>query len=234
MNKYLKKLSRYKKQFNILRVNYLFSDKYKQPYGSCPKTVQLNAPLYISNPKNVYLEDFIRIQPNVSIINSEDGKVIIKRYSAISAGCTIIPGNHTPTVGIPHFFTIMRINDVDNTIIIEEDVWVGTEVRILSKAKIGRGAIVATGSVITKEIPPYAVVAGIPSKIIAVKFSIDQIIEHEKRLYEEKDRLSKEYLESLFEEKYKGLKSLGENKFTPEELDKWWKSFDEYTSNGFN
>lgn len=203
-----------------------FHSLYHNRFGSIHPTCQLIPPIFISCYQNVYLEPYTRIQGGVHILNSErGGKVIIKRYSAISAGCIIVPGCHVPTVGIPHFFSNRRINDVDNTIVIEEDVWVGTGVRILSKSSVGRGVIVGAGSVVTKSIPPYAVVAGVPAKIVAVKFSVDQILAHEKRLYEPEKRFSKEYLETLFAEKYKGVKVLGQDLFSENELDELWKTF---------
>lgn len=54
-----------------------------------------------------------------------------------------------------------------SNLIIEDDVWIGDSVMILGKCSyIGRGAIIGAGSVVTKNVPPYAVVAGNPAKII--------------------------------------------------------------------
>ncbi len=57
------------------------------------------------------------------------------------------------------------------SIIIEDEVWIGNSVRVLSGVRIGKGAIVATGSVVTKDIPPYSVAGGIPAKVIKYRFS---------------------------------------------------------------
>ncbi|MBT2724003.1 acyltransferase [Bacillus sp. ISL-46] len=51
-------------------------------------------------------------------------------------------------------------------IFIEDDCWIGTGAIILDGVRIGRGSVVAAGSVVTKDIPPYSIVAGIPAKII--------------------------------------------------------------------
>jgi len=56
-------------------------------------------------------------------------------------------------------------------IILEEDVWIGANVSILSGVTIGRGAIVGAGSVVTKNIEKYSIVAGNPAKIIKKRFS---------------------------------------------------------------
>ena len=51
-------------------------------------------------------------------------------------------------------------------IIIEDNVWIGEMVCILSGVHIGKGAIIAAGSVVTKNVPPYTIVAGVPAKIV--------------------------------------------------------------------
>lgn len=60
-------------------------------------------------------------------------------------------------------------------IIIGNDVWVAFGATILSGVKIGDGAVVAAGSVVTKDIPPYAIVGGVPAKVIKYRFD-DEII----------------------------------------------------------
>lgn len=64
-------------------------------------------------------------------------------------------------------------------IIIEDDVWIGYGVIVLSPAIIGRGSIVAAGSVVTRDVPRYSIVAGVPAKVIKMRFSPSQITEHE-------------------------------------------------------
>lgn len=179
--------------------------------------ITLVKPLYLI-PQRIELGSYTRIQPNVKIIASKNQKVIIKKFSAIGAGSTIIPGNHTPTVSIPQFLSYLYINDVNHTLIVGEDVWVGANSTLLSKGSIGRGAVVAANAVVSKEIPPYAVVGGIPAKIIAVRFSIDQILEHEASLYPPEERFDRDYLEKLFKEKYSKLKTLGTSIITPKEI----------------
>lgn len=56
-------------------------------------------------------------------------------------------------------------------IVIEDDVWVGENALILSGVTIRQGAIVAAGAVVTKDVEPYSIVAGIPAKIIKYRFS---------------------------------------------------------------
>lgn len=69
-------------------------------------------------------------------------------------------------------------------IVVEDDVWIGHGAIVLSPARIGRGAIVAAGSVVTKDVPRYAIVGGNPAKVIKMRFTPEQIQEHERILAE--------------------------------------------------
>lgn len=55
---------------------------------------------------------------------------------------------------------------VKGPIVIEDNVWIGERVCVLSNVTIGKGAVIAANSVVTKNVPPYSLVAGVPSKII--------------------------------------------------------------------
>lgn len=68
-------------------------------------------------------------------------------------------------------------------IVIEDDVWIGHGSIILTPARIGRGSIIAAGSVVNKDVPRYAIIAGVPAKVIKMRFSEEQIAEHEEILY---------------------------------------------------
>lgn len=57
-----------------------------------------------------------------------------------------------------------------------DDVWIGYNSLILSGVKIGQGAVVAAGSVVTKDVPPYAIVGGVPAKVIKYRFD-EKLIE---------------------------------------------------------
>ncbi len=67
-------------------------------------------------------------------------------------------------------------------IVVEDDVWLGHGAVILTPAVIGRGAIVAAGSVVTGDVPRYAIVGGVPARILRMRFTEQQIAEHERLL----------------------------------------------------
>lgn len=59
--------------------------------------------------------------------------------------------------------------------VIGNDVWIGNHATVLQGVKIGDGAIIAAGAVITKDVPPYAIVGGVPAKLIRYRFSEEKI-----------------------------------------------------------
>jgi acyl-[acyl carrier protein]--UDP-N-acetylglucosamine O-acyltransferase len=65
-------------------------------------------------------------------------------------------------------------------IIVGHDVWIGANAVILSGVNIGNGAVVAAGAVVNKDVPPYAVVGGVPAKLIKMRFEPEQIAALEK------------------------------------------------------
>ncbi len=64
-------------------------------------------------------------------------------------------------------------------LIVEDDVWVGHGVIVLSGLTIGRGAVVAAGAVVTRDVPRYSIVAGVPAKPVAMRFTPEEIRRHE-------------------------------------------------------
>jgi acetyltransferase-like isoleucine patch superfamily enzyme len=66
--------------------------------------------------------------------------------------------------------------------IVEDDVWIGYGAIIVTGVTIGRGSIVAAGSVVTRDVPRYAVVAGVPAHVIRTRFTSTEIVVHEARL----------------------------------------------------
>ncbi|WP_449401090.1 CatB-related O-acetyltransferase [Chryseobacterium wanjuense] len=75
-------------------------------------------------------------------------------------------------------------------IIIEDDVWIGSNSVILSGVKIGRGSIIGAGSVITKDVEPYSIVGGNPAKILRKRFDqkvIDKLEESQWWLWDKEE-----------------------------------------------
>ena len=76
----------------------------------------------------------------------------------ISSQCVFLGGIHDPDD--PNFGAILKPT------VIEDYAWLATRATIVAGVRIGRGAVVATGAVVTKDVPPYAIVAGVPARKI--------------------------------------------------------------------
>lgn len=95
----------------------------------------------------------------------------------------IMGGNHNyREVGQYMFDVKQKREDDDMPVIVEDDTWIGCNVTVLKGVTIGRGAIVSAGSVVTKDVPRYAIVGGIPARVLKYRFNDREIEEHEKLL----------------------------------------------------
>jgi virginiamycin A acetyltransferase len=127
---------------------------------------------------------------HVNIISwSDDFKIKLGKYNSVGRDCVFfLHANHrydwittssqlwgpvTPEIADMHMK--MGHPTCNGDIIIENDVWIGAKSTIMSGVKISNGAVVAAGSVVTKDVPPYAIVGGNPAKIIRYRFNDHQI-----------------------------------------------------------
>lgn len=172
----------------------------KRSFGHLSDNVILTPPLWLGNPKNIFIYDDVGIGMS-AVISAINAKFICKGHCAIAEHFTVHTGNHVHVPGkfITDITEANKPAGYDKDVTVEEDVWIGCNVTLLSGVTIGRGCTVAAGAVVAKSMPPYTIVAGVPAKPIKMKWSIDEILQHERALYPEHERLSRKYLEDLFE-----------------------------------
>lgn len=114
-------------------------------------------------------------------INNAVGDVIIGDYTRVGLHNTIIgPVNIGHHVNLAQGITVTALNHnfedsekkIDEQgvcttpVVIEDDVWIGANAVILPGVRVGTHSVVAAGAVVTKDVPPHSIVAGIPAKII--------------------------------------------------------------------
>lgn len=118
----------------------------------------------------------------LTVYNSgTDSIVKIGNYCSIGPNTVFLVGaEHEMDHVSTYPFKTMILNEGTEAkskgdIIIDDDVWIGYGAVILSGVHIGQGAVIAAGSVVSKDVPPYAVIAGNPSRIIKYRFSSEMI-----------------------------------------------------------
>lgn len=118
---------------------------------------------------NAYKDSFLSIGANSYIgegnnIRAAGGQICIGSNSFISQNVSIVASNHNIKKDVP--IAYQGWSKSNNYVIINDDVWIGANSVILPGVTIGIGAVIGAGSVVTKDVPEYSVVAGNPAKII--------------------------------------------------------------------
>ena len=96
---------------------------------------------------------------------------------------TIITGDHRIDLVGKHIIDVTvedKLPENDLPVVIEDGVWCGANVTILKGVTIGRGSVVAAGAVVTESCAPYSIIGGVPAKLIKMRFTPEEIEEHEK------------------------------------------------------
>lgn len=118
---------------------------------------------------------------------------VIGRYTCIANEVMTVAGNHPLSFASVHpafYSTTQKLSYVKKnkfddfhyldsqkriSVVIGNDVWIGARATILEGVTIGDGAVVAAGAIVTKDVPPYAIVGGVPAKIIKYRFDEETI-----------------------------------------------------------
>ncbi len=145
------------------------------------RMVSVNGKPVIGNLGEIVLGDEVRVWSTIvqaKLYTGKKGKLIVGRNSRlngvhIDARELIQIGENVRiapyTIILDSDFHDLKDHFADGAsqpIIIEDDVWLATRCTILKGVRIGKGAVVATGAVVTKDVPPRTVVAGVPAKVI--------------------------------------------------------------------
>lgn len=144
-------------------------------------------------PQNIFPMEKVKVgQYSYGYLNfmtwgDDRERLIIGNFVSIASNVVFIGGgNHNMNSFSTFPFKVKFLNyefeaRTKGPIIVKDDVWIGTNVLVLSGITIGQGAVVGAGSVVTKDVPPYAIVGGNPARVIKYRFNTEQI-EQLKRL----------------------------------------------------
>ncbi|MCX2837910.1 CatB-related O-acetyltransferase [Salinimicrobium sp. MT39] len=217
ISNYLFRLLRFYNYRKLTRGSYIDNSAYLNQVNLKGKiwigrSVRLVGGVYVSG--NVEIDDYTSINgPNLDIISGIN-KVKIGKFCSIARNVSIQEFNHkfhslSTYLIFKRFFNDKSQKDLSSKgdIIIGNDVWIGAHSVILSGVKIGNGAVIAANTVITKDVPNYAIVGGNPGKIIKYRFDEEIQKELERIKWWDWD-----------EERIKRNKSLFENDLTIEKI----------------
>lgn len=170
----------------------------KKKLGFCGKGASIGVPRLLSDYSKVLLYDGAAVDDGLTLI-SYTGRFIMKRNSCTAVGLTVVTGKHGREIG--KWFcksASEHSEDIEKDVVVEEDVWLGANVTLLSGVNVGRGATVGAGAVVRSNIPPYSIVTGNPAKVVGFSLKPNEVIEHEKALYADDERLPLELLEKNY------------------------------------
>ena len=123
-------------------------------------------------PHHVAVGDYVYMGRHAHLA----GRITIGNYCLIASYVAFVGGDHPlDKIGYPMCFS--GGPDLVETIV-EDDVWIGHGAIVLQGVRIGEGSIVAAGSVVTKNVEPYTIVAGNPATKIRDRFRSDEIARH--------------------------------------------------------
>jgi len=162
----------------------------KDRYGYLSKTSNVMTPVW-GTKQNVYIYDHCGINADAKFI-CQAGKFIMRRNCSVGPSLTVITCNHK-------YNSVRQRPEADswsdlepNDVIVNEDVWIGANVTLCPGTIIGRGCIVAAGSVCinNKNYPPYSIIGGNPAKFIKFRLTLEEQMYQENLLYEKADHIS--------------------------------------------
>lgn len=133
------------------------------------KGAKIMSPQKVEIGHNVYFSEGV-------IIGGQNG-VTIGNYALIGYNVNLISANHSYQNNL---FPILKQGLYGGPIEIEDDVWIGSNVVVLPNVKIGRGAVIGANAVVTKNVEPYAIVGGVPAKLIKYRFNKMEILKAHK------------------------------------------------------
>ena len=156
---------------------------------ACPNGIDIGEDSIVMHGAVLHVYNF-RGLPNAGIKIGRDSLIgeysIIRGQGGVTIGDRVFTSPFTQIIAVNHIFDDPKRPFTDQGItaegiVIEDDCWLGAGAVITDGITVGKGSVVAAGAVVTKDVPPHSVVAGVPAKVIK---TIDgQAKAHDKTIY---------------------------------------------------
>lgn len=141
---------------------------------ACPNGVKIGTNTLIMHGAELHVYNFRDI-PHSGIRIGQDSLIgeftVIRGQGGVTIGDRVYTSPMTQLIAVNHIFDdpekpFIEQGITAQGIVVEDDVWLGSKAVITDGVRIGRGAVVAAGAVVTKDVPPHTVVGGVPARII--------------------------------------------------------------------
>jgi len=124
--------------------------------------VYIHWPVTITSPQQVLFGDDVSLAAYVHIWGE----------GGVRVGNRVMIGTHSSISSVTHDYTQrdMYHTLLEKEVVIEDDVWVGSNCVILPGVRVGTGAVLGAGAVVTKDVPPGVIMGGVPAKVLKTRF----------------------------------------------------------------
>lgn len=162
---------RFADHIRLGRGSYLDSGTYLH---ACPNGIEIGPRTIVMHGAVLHVYNF-RDMPNSGIKIGQDSLIgeytVIRGQGGVEIGDRVYTSPYTQIIAVNHIFSdpdrpFVEQGITAEGIVIEDDVWLGAGSVITDNVRIGRGAVVAAGAVVTKDVEPHTVVAGVPARLI--------------------------------------------------------------------
>lgn len=174
----------------------LLQQLYRPRFGACGEGFEFD-PMGQYTFSTIFVGHHVSLGKGACLVASRS-RILIGNHVIFGPFVTIRGGNHRVDI-LGRFMSDIRDEEKkpqdDPGVIVEDDVWVGTRAIILAGVKIGRGAVVGAGAVVTRDVPPYGVVVGNPARLLRFRWNVSTILEHERLLYPLGKRFTEQQLD---------------------------------------
>jgi acetyltransferase-like isoleucine patch superfamily enzyme len=141
---------------------------------ACPNGVEIGANTFVMHGAVLHVYNF-RNLPNSGIKIGRDSLIgeytIIRGQGGVRIGDRVYTSPMTQLIAVNHVFEDPQRPFIEQGItaqgiVVEDDVWLGANTVITDGVRIGKGAVVAAGAVVTQDVPPHTIVGGVPARVI--------------------------------------------------------------------
>lgn len=161
--------------------NRIYIPKFRKKFASCGVNVNFSPWDSVFSYQSIYAGNHVNIGYHADMVASRS-KIVIGDHVLFGPHVSIRGGDHRTDIVGKYVDTISdeeKLPDNDQDVVFEGDNWIGMNSIILKGVTIGKGCIVAAGSVVNKNTPPYSIVGGVPARVLKMRFTKEEIAMHE-------------------------------------------------------